>query len=84
MATLELNNVPDDLYERLEQLAAADRVPIAEETVRLLRDAVMQKNGGASRVRSQREILEEIGRHPFKAQVGIPSAVDLIREDRDR
>jgi hypothetical protein len=40
MATLILDNVPDMLLSRLEQLAAMEHVPVTEKTVQLLQQAV--------------------------------------------
>ena len=87
MAILHLENVPAELYGRIEQLACADRLSPAEEAVRLLHDAVRQKlpgNGGPSPGLSQREIIEDIIRNRFRLQPGTPSVVDMLREDRQR
>lgn len=43
MATLFLDNVPDTLLSKLQQLAAMERVPVTEKTVQLLQQAVEQK-----------------------------------------
>ncbi|MGH7227216.1 MAG: hypothetical protein ACRELF_28705 [Gemmataceae bacterium] len=40
MATLFLDNVPDNLLSDLEQLAASDHLSVAEKTVQLLQQAV--------------------------------------------
>ena len=40
MPTLVLENVPPDLYDRLQQLAAASKRPVPVEAVRLLRQAL--------------------------------------------
>lgn len=40
MATLNVKNFPDDLYQRIKQRAAADRRSIAGEVVHLLDRAV--------------------------------------------
>jgi hypothetical protein len=43
MAKLVLDNVPDTLLSKLEQLAALEHIPVVEKTVRLLQQAVGQK-----------------------------------------
>jgi hypothetical protein len=43
MATLILDNVPDNLLSALEHLAALEHVPVAEKTVQLLQQAVGQR-----------------------------------------
>lgn len=43
MATLNVKNFPQDLYERIKQRAAADRRSIAQQVVHLLEKAVMDE-----------------------------------------
>jgi hypothetical protein len=42
MATLVLNNVPDELLSELDQLAAREHLPVAEKTVQPLQQAIGQ------------------------------------------
>ncbi|HEY7427758.1 MAG TPA: hypothetical protein VH682_26240 [Gemmataceae bacterium] len=82
MATLVLDKVPDELLSQLEQLAARERLPVAEQTVRLLQEAVgqrAQENG--SRVQ---EILERLIRNRFRPDPTGPDVVEMLREDRNR
>jgi hypothetical protein len=82
MATLVLDKVPDELLSQLEQLAARERLPVAEKTVRLLQEAVgqcMQANG--PRVQ---EILERLIRNRFRPDPTGPDVVQMLREDRSR
>lgn len=86
MPTMRLDNVPDDLYQRIAQLADADRLSLPEEALLLLRKAIHFKSPDAAEkpARSQQEVLEEIGRQRFPAKPGMPSVVDMLREDRQR
>lgn len=43
MATLNVKNLPDDLYERLKQRAKRDRRSVAQEVILLLEDALQAK-----------------------------------------
>jgi len=43
MATLFLNNIPDELLSALEYLAVQEHLSVAEKTVRLLQQAVRLK-----------------------------------------
>ncbi len=82
MATLVLDNVPDELLTELEHLAAREHVPVAEKTVRLLQQAVGQRaqpNGW--RVQ---EILDRLVRNRFNPDPGGPDVVAMLREDRNR
>lgn len=90
MPELVLSDVPDDLYRRIEQLAATDRLPVPEATLRLLREAVgrMPSEGGSADpttpARTQREILDEIIRNRITPAPGTPDSVEMLREDRNR
>jgi hypothetical protein len=88
MPTLHLDNVPDELYHQLEHLAAADQIPLAEETLRLLKEAVRSKQPGNGysppATRTQQEILEEIVRNRYTPAPGTPDSRELLREDRNR
>ena len=89
MPVLHLDNIPDELFRRIEQLAAADRMPVAEETVHLLQQAVALKQasgeaGTPPPVRSQREVLDDIGRLRWTPPPGSPGVVEMLREDRGR
>lgn len=82
MPVLHLENVPEELYGRIEQLAAAEQIPLTEETLRLLRQAVEMNR------RTSREnvvwLLEEIRRNQITPAEGTPDSVELLREDRGR
>jgi hypothetical protein len=63
-------------------LAAAEQIPLTEETLRLFRQAV-----GMSRPTSRAnvvQLLEEIRRNQITPVAGTPDSVELLREDRDR
>lgn len=89
MPRLLLEPVPEELLQRLEQLAAADQVPLMEEVLRLLHDAIANRptNGAAQAgagSQTQREILDEIARNCYTPGPGMPDSTELLREDRDR
>jgi hypothetical protein len=82
MATLLLDNLPDELLSELEHLAALERLPVAEKTVQLLQQAVGQRaQANGSRVQ---EILERLIRNRFRPDPAGPDVVEMLREDRDR
>src|SRR5487761_523359 len=64
MAMLVLDKVPDELLSQLEQLAARERLSVAEKTVQLLQEAVGQRaQANGSHVQ---EILERLIRNRFR------------------
>jgi hypothetical protein len=82
MPVLHLDNVPEEIYMGLEQLALRRRSTPPAQAVALLADAVRRAEAEES-ARFLAE-LEEIRRHPIVPTPGTPDSVDLIREDRGR
>jgi len=80
MPVLHLDNVPSDVYERIQQLAATrDRTPEAE-AVELLRQGLLRELAGPS----QAALLADLRRRSFTPPPGTPDSVELLREDRER
>lgn len=80
MAILHVRNVPDELYDRLQQRARAENRSLSAEVVSLLDWAVREPP------RSRMDVLDDILRrrslHPTEA--GLPDSTALLREDRER
>lgn len=43
MTTITIKNIPDDLYERIRQMAAANRRSINSEVIMVIEEGVMPK-----------------------------------------
>lgn len=88
MATLHVQNVPDDLYARLQQLAIAQNRSISAQAITLLESALLAKEQQpqGETPKSITEILAESRRRRRvnPADFGLPDSTILIREDRDR
>ena len=83
MATLYVENIPDDLYEALRRRAKARRRSIAAEVLALLEENVPT----ADELKARQELFRRIIRmreKPTKSRGPFPSAEDMIREDRGR
>ena len=80
MPILHVRNVPEDLYERIKQQAAARNRSISAQVITMLARAVDEPS------RSQDEILEGIQRRRFfqPARAGAPESTTLLRQDRSR
>lgn len=83
MATLYVENVPDDLYEALRTRAKQNRKSIASEVVSLLEEnvptpAVLEKR------REFYEYVKRLQRRKPPSPGPFPSAEEMIREDRER
>jgi plasmid stability protein len=80
MPVLHLEDVPADLYARIEELAAAHKHSVTSEAVHLLRRGVQAQASS----RSQAELLADMRRHSFTPPPGTPDSGELLREDRER
>lgn len=82
MAALHLQNVPEDLVQRIKQMAERVRQTPEAIIVRLLEEAV-PRDGTEQRQRVP-EILDRIRQNPIVPTPGTPDSVELLREDRNR
>ncbi len=83
MATLYVENVPDDLYKALRKRARERRKSIAAEVIALLERHIPT----AEELRSRREFLHKMkrisSRNPSSSGP-FPSAEEMVRADRRR
>jgi antitoxin FitA len=83
MATLYVENIPDDLYEALRQRARQNRKSIAAEVLSLLEDNVVT----AEELKRRREFFNTIrqtqARRPRTSRA-LPTTEEMQREDRAR
>lgn len=83
MATLYVENVPDDLYKALRKRAKANRSSIAAEVIGLLKKNIPTE----AELKRRREIfdrLAELRARPPLTAGPFPPVEDMIREDRER
>jgi plasmid stability protein len=83
MATLYVENVPDELYEALRSQAKARRRSIAAEVLALLEENVPTAEALKSRDEWFRKIME-LRKQEVASGRTYPSAEEMIREDRER
>jgi hypothetical protein len=81
MPILQVRDIPQDLYEKLSQVAKAENRSIAQETIVLLKKAL---NYQEERIARRKQILEKIKNTKIPNVDSFPDPVDLIREDRER
>jgi plasmid stability protein len=83
MATLYVENVPEDLYEALRARARQHRKSISAEVLSLLAENIPT----TEELRRRRQFLKQLAR--FRSQGSpskgpFPSAEEMQREDRER
>ena len=83
MATLYVENIPDDLYEALRERAQKNRSSIAAEVLKLLEQSVPTTMELRRRRKWVREI-EKLRSQPSPSPGPFPSTEEMLREDRER
>ena len=83
MATLYVENVPDEIYKALRKRARANRKSIAAEVIAILEwhvptEAELKRRRKAFEGLARLRAMEPLSPGPF------PSAEEMIREDRER
>ena len=82
MATLYVENIPNDLYQALREQAKRNRISIAAEVTSLLKENVVT----AKQCKARQLWVKKLGKLPGSLSgrgIDIP-AEQLIREDRNR
>lgn len=83
MATLYVENVPDDVYKALRKRAKAKNTSIAAEVIELLLDNVPTD----AEIRRRQKAFDELAKlraRPPLTPGPFLSAEEMIREDRER
>ncbi|MBE8970696.1 hypothetical protein IQ277_32155 [Nostocales cyanobacterium LEGE 12452] len=89
MATLHTLNIPDELYEQLQELAKAENNSVDAQVITILQNALQKTKTQLTeeeRRKNVPKLLEEIRlrRESRQTNVEWPDSTALIREDRDR
>jgi plasmid stability protein len=83
MATLYVENVPDEIYKALRKRARTNRQSIAAEVIALLKQNIPT----AEELKRRRDFYDRMAelraRRPLSPG-SFPSAEEMIREDRER
>jgi plasmid stability protein len=80
MATLHVRSVPDEIHERLRELARSSHRSLSAQVVSLLSEALAARQTASH----QSQLLTEIRRRRFHPPAEAPESTELLREDRQR
>lgn len=83
MATLYVENVPDELYDALRERAKLHRRSITAEVLALLENNVPTEKEFKRRADLLRK-LDRLGASVKRVRGKFPSAEEMVREDRSR
>ena len=80
MPTLQVRNLPEDIYIKLNMLANEENRSIAQQTIVLLKESLgLHRNNKLRR----KALLEELSQRKYPETDNV-DVVQLIREDRER
>lgn len=80
MNTLHVRSIPDDLYDRLQQLAKMQNRSLSAQVVEMLSQALEEEE---LRLK-QTAILTSIRRRRFSPPAQAPNSLEFLHEDRNR
>jgi plasmid stability protein len=83
MATLYVDNVPDDVYKALRKRARENRTSMAAEVITLLKQFIPTEED----LKRRRKVFDELAKlraMPPLTPGPFSSAEEMIREDRER
>jgi hypothetical protein len=80
MPTLQVRDLPDDVYNQITYLAEKEHRSLTQETIVLLKEGITRRIGDKERRRKLLDKISDLGIDGSK----YPDPVDLIREDRER
>jgi len=80
MPTLQVRDLPEDIYSQLSYLAEKEHRSLTQEAIVLLKEGLEAKIGNKER---RRKVLEKMADLDIGRE-NLPDAVSLIREDRER
>jgi plasmid stability protein len=79
MATLQIHDMPDEVYEALAERAQIEHRTVEEQAI-----AELTQLSPSEARRQRKEVIERLRTMKSPLPPGAPDPVDLIREDRDR
>ncbi len=80
MPTLQVRDLPEDLYVKLSRLAAQEHRSLAQQTIKLIEEGLKAHQ---NRKFQRRALLQEIEQRNYPDTSEIDT-VQLVREDRER
>ena len=80
MPTLQVRDLPDEIYVQLSYLAQKEHRSLAQETIVLLKESIESRIGNKER---RKRTLEKMASLAIDGRE-VPDPVAMVREDRDR
>jgi hypothetical protein len=81
MPSLQVRDIPRELYETIAKVAQAENRSIAQQTIVLLKNALEL---AGERMARRKSVLKEIDNLNITDANSFPDPAELVREDRDK
>lgn len=79
MPTLQIRDFPEELHDKLKQLAKEDNRSISQKALLLLQDAIAHEE----KLNTRERVLKRLEKYNRNLD-HLPDPVQMVREDRDR
>ena len=79
MPTLQVRDLPQEIYNKLSYLADKEHRSLAQETIVLIKEGIEKRLDNQSRRKKLLESFSGLGVDTS----GLPTPAELVREDRD-
>jgi len=80
LPTLQVRELPEDVYNQLSYLAEKEHRSLAQQTIVLLKEGIRSR----LKAKERRRLLLEKAHELQLSDVDLPDPVELVREDRER
>ncbi len=81
MPSLQIRDLPEDIYRELVRRAEKERRSLSQEAVIILARCLGKEETPRAR---RREVLRRLQAEPVLRDTNLPDPATLVREDRDR
>lgn len=81
MPSLQIRDLPEDIYRKLVRRAEKERRSLSQEAVIVLARCMGEEEAPQAR---RREVLRRLRAEPVLLDRDLPDPATLVREDRDR
>jgi len=84
MHTLQIRNIPEDLFRKIKKSAKDSRRSMTQEAIVLLDKALSDNNHSKDHLQQRRKLAEEVAKSRKLTEKEAKLAIRWLREDRDR
>lgn len=85
MYTIQLRNLPEELYTEIKKAAESSRRSITQEVIFMIEENIAARKINEHKRKAKIKAMEEIGDiRPYFKGIDQDQIISMVREDRDR